>query len=138
VRYTQPTNSTLTANCQSNLLLVTSRYRIKVTTTPCINFRPVLAGRPSALYGDVCTSNTKPLRNKSFYFPSWFFLHIDFNGSTYGQKAKNWVEKWGGVGGLPTRTIRRNLLYCHKQHQWHEAEVSVSGKWKAVAGLCGT
>lgn len=77
----------------------------------------------------------KPPRNKSFYFPGWFFIHIEFISSTYGQKATNWVRK---RGSLPTRTMRRNLLYCHKQHQWNEAEVSISGKWKAVGGLCGT
>jgi len=44
----------------------------------------------------------------------------------------------GRGGNLPTRTIRRNLLYCHKQHQWNEAVVSISGKWKAVGGLRGT
>ena len=41
-------------------------------------------------------------------------------------------------GNLPTRTIRPNLLYRHKQHQWNEAAVSISGKWKAVGVLCGT
>ena len=76
-----------------------------------------------------------PPRNKSFYFPGWFLIHIEFISSTYDQKAKNWVWK---RGSLPTRTIRRNLLYWHKQRQWNEAAVSISGKWKAVGGLCGT
>ena len=83
----------------------------------------------------VATTLWTPPRNKSFYFPGWFLTHIEFISSTYDQKATNWVWK---RGSLPTRTIRRNLLYCHKPHQWNEAAVSISGKWKAVGGLCGT
>jgi len=54
------------------------------------------------------------------------------------KKQRTGCGRGVGGGSLPTRTIRCNLLYCHKQHQWNKAAVSISGKWKAVGGLCGT